>query len=67
MTAEEIRKHWNVKGNYPPEMMSDFALIEIAAQLAELNEKLRDGSAPGCPICVGLCSTNDDIRVRIIE
>jgi hypothetical protein len=37
MEADEIRKHWNVKGEYPPEMMSDFALIEIAAQLSEMN------------------------------
>lgn len=40
MKAEEIRKHWNVVGKYPPEMMSDFALIEIAAQLAEMNQHL---------------------------
>lgn len=42
MTADEIRKHWNVVGKYPPELMSDFALIETAAQLAELNETLED-------------------------
>ena len=43
MRAAEIRKHWNVTGGpgeYPPEMISDFALIEIAAQLAELNSFL---------------------------
>ena len=37
MTPEEIRKHWNVQGSYPAELIGDFALIEIAAQLAELN------------------------------
>jgi hypothetical protein len=44
MTAEEIRKHWNVVGNYPPEMIGEFALVEIAAQLAELNAFLREKS-----------------------
>jgi hypothetical protein len=42
MDAEEIRKHWNVQGKYPPELMSDFALIEIAAQLAELNAQIHE-------------------------
>jgi hypothetical protein len=41
MTADEIRKHWNVTGNFPPELIGDFALIEIAAQLAELNARLQ--------------------------
>lgn len=42
MTADEIRKHWNVQGNLPPELLNDFALVEIAAQLAELNEARKE-------------------------
>ncbi len=45
MKAEEIRNHWNVLGNFPPELLGDFAMLEIAAQLAELNQakpQLRD-------------------------
>ena len=37
-------------------------LWEIAAQLAELNEKLRDDKSA---INVALCATNDDIPVRV--
>jgi hypothetical protein len=40
MTPDEIRKHWNVQGSYPAELIGDFALVEIAAQLAELNSHL---------------------------
>lgn len=40
MNAAEIRKHWNVQGRYPAELIGDFALVEIAAQLAEINENL---------------------------
>jgi hypothetical protein len=38
VSPEEIRKHWNVQGAYPAELIGDFALIEIAAQLSELNQ-----------------------------
>jgi hypothetical protein len=40
MKPDEIRAHWNVQGRYPAELIGDFALVEIAAQLAELNENL---------------------------
>lgn len=56
MTADEIRSHWRVQGKYPPELVGDFALVEIAAQLAELNENLavfRDvQSSSGHGLCV---------------
>jgi hypothetical protein len=41
MTADEIRKNFKVQGTLPLEMLGDLALLEIAAQLAELNETLR--------------------------
>jgi hypothetical protein len=42
MNAEEIRKHWNIQGKYPPELISDHMLVEIAAQLAEMNQHLAE-------------------------
>jgi hypothetical protein len=37
-------------------------LREIAAQLADLNARLADGNNP---VAVALCSSNDDLRVRL--
>lgn len=46
------------------ELASMRALVEIAFQISALNERLADASNP---IPVALCSSNDDIRVRLIE
>lgn len=55
MTADEIRNHMFANG-YPPDMLGDLALVEIAAQLAELNQNLavfRDvQSSAGHGLCV---------------
>ena len=52
MTPQEIRKHWTVKGKFPIEMVGDFALLEIAAQLSELNERLERLTTPGHELAV---------------
>lgn len=63
MKPEELRKHFLIQGNRTEEL----ALVEIAVQLAILNAKLNAGGSPEVPICIGLCSTNDDVRVRIVD
>lgn len=68
MTAKEIREKLQKDATseqlsrYPDIAMAVF-LCEIAAQLATLNERLAGDSNP---IPVGLCVTNDDIRVRVV-
>ena len=40
MNADDIRKH-RIPGNVPVEILETNMLVEIAAQLAELNAQLR--------------------------
>lgn len=67
MTAEEIRAKMANPGytKWHDGTERTQVLVEIAAQLAELNETLRGFAGGYLP--VGLCATNDDIPVRIKE
>ena len=62
MTSKEIRERPHSEYSTESEARHYFILREIAAQLAELNEFLRDEKSV---FYVGLCASNDDIPVRI--
>lgn len=60
MKAEMIRMQDVIEGS--EKLSIACALWEIAAQLADLNEQLGNESRP---VCVRLCSSNDDIPVLV--
>lgn len=65
MTAEEIRKsEWSFS---TAESSKWKMLREIAAQLAEMNARFASVQMPDGVISVGLCSTNDNIRIRLTD
>lgn len=67
MTAEEIRAKAANPGyaQWHDGTEQTQVLVEIAAQLADLNETLRGFSNGFLP--VGLCATNDTIPVTVKE
>lgn len=65
MTADEIRTLEKMRYGYDDGAKT--ALFEIAAQLAEMNARFASVQMPEGVISVGLCSTNDNIRVRLTD
>ena len=67
MTADQIRKEyqWDTMEPVHAPLLQIEVMGEIAAQLAELNEKLTKLVEPAVGITVSLAATNDTIPVSI--